>query len=133
MLFDPRPDVCAAAARAWCDWEDVHVSLTPGHIPTPVSRNPMFRLCFARLVTHYGRHAAFLEPDQLIHDAERLAGIPGVLIQGRCDVSGPLESAWRLSRRWRESRLVIVDDAGHGGGPSFTGAIVSALGQLAGR
>ena len=48
------------AAREWCSWEDAHVSLTPGHLPNPRYADPEFRLRFARLVTHYWRHAAFL-------------------------------------------------------------------------
>jgi hypothetical protein len=56
-----------------------------------------FRLRFARLVTHYWRHAAFLDEEQLLRDAPTLDGIPGVLVHGRYDVSGPLETAWRLS------------------------------------
>jgi proline iminopeptidase len=40
-------------------------------------------LRFARLVTHYWRHAAFLEESQLLRDATKLNGIPGVLIHVR--------------------------------------------------
>lgn len=58
-------------------------------------------------------------------------GIPGVLIHGRYDVSGPLETAWRLSQRWSTSRLHVLEDAGHGGGDSFLDAVVDALNQFA--
>ena len=91
MLADPDSAVRDHAAREWCLWEDAHVSLTPGHTPSPRYQDPAFRLRFARLVTHYWRHAAFLDEDQLIRDAARLNGIPGVLIHGRYDVSGPLD------------------------------------------
>ncbi len=131
LLFDPDPAVRDRAAREWCAWEDAHVSLTPGHRPNPRYDDPEFRLRFARLVTHYWRHAAFLEDDQLLRDAPTLDGIPGVLIHGRYDVSGPLETAWRLSQRWTTSRLHVIDDAGHGGSDTFTAAIVDALAQFA--
>jgi proline iminopeptidase len=42
------------------------------------------------------------------------------LIHGRLDVSSPLDVAWRLSRAWPGSRLVVIDDAGHGGYPAPT-------------
>ena len=48
---------------------------------------------FARIVTHYFRHGAWLEEGQLLRDARRLAGIPGVLIHGRLDLGGPLVAA----------------------------------------
>ena len=56
----------------------------------------------------------------------RLAGIPAVLIHGRYDVSGPLDTAWQLHQSWADSQLVVLDDAGHGGG-SITNELVRAL------
>lgn len=130
LLFDPDPAVRDRAAREWCNWEDAHISLTPGHQPSPIFEDPEFRLRFARLVTHYWRHAAFLGEDQLLRDAAILNGIPGVLIHGRYDVSGPLETAWRLSQTWTTSRLHVLDDAGHGG-ESLPGVVVAALNEFA--
>jgi proline iminopeptidase len=131
LLFDPDPAVREHAAREWCAWEETHVSLAPGHRPNPRYHDPEFRLRFARLVTHYWRHAAFLEDDQLLREASRLDGIPGVLIHGRYDVSGPLETAWRLSQRWSTSHLQVIDDAGHGDGDAFLAAIMDALTRFA--
>lgn len=102
----------------------------PGHLPNPRYEDPEFRLRFARLVTHYWRHAAFLGEDQLLRDAATLNGIPGVLIHGRYDVS-PLDTAWQLSQRWSTSELHVLDDAGHGGGDSFITAVVGALNRFA--
>ena len=127
LLFDPDPAVRAHAAREWCAWEEAHVSLTPGHRPHPRYEDADFRLRFARLVTHYWRHAAFLEEEQLLRDAPLLDGIPGVLIHGIYDVSAPLETPWRLSKRWSTCRLQVLADAGHGGGDSLMAAVVDAL------
>jgi len=133
VLFDPDPIVREQAARAWCAWEDAHVSLTPDHKQNPRFDDPEFRLRFARLVTHYWSHAGFLAENQLLHDAAILNGIPGVLIHGRYDVSSPLETAWRLSNNWVTSKLCVINDAGHGGGEAFIGAIVDALTQFASK
>jgi len=126
-LFDPDPIIREQAARAWCTWEDTHVSLTPDHKLNPRFDDPEFRLRFARLVTHYWSHAGFLAENQLLRDAAILNGIPGVLIHGRYDVSSPLETAWRLSKSWVTSQLCVINDAGHGGGETFIDAIVNAL------
>jgi proline iminopeptidase len=131
LLFDADPDVQERAARAWCAWEDTHVSLVPGHQHNHRFDKPEFRLRFARLVTHYWRHAAFVEDNQLLREAALLAGIPGVLIHGRYDVSSPLETAWRLSQNWSTSRLQVIDDAGHGGGEAFVAAVIEALTRVA--
>lgn len=131
LLFDADPEARERAAREWCHWEDAHVSLAPGHRPNPRYEDPEFRLRFARLVTHYWRNAAFLEEEQLLRDASKLNGIPGILIHGRYDVSGPLETAWRLSQNWTTSELQILDDMGHGNDASFPSAVVAALNQFA--
>jgi proline iminopeptidase len=123
-LADPDPEVQAAAALAWCTWEDAHISLTPGHSPGLRHADPQFRLTFARLVTHYWRNAAFVPP--ILDRMDRLAGVGGVLIHGRHDVSSPLRTAFELHRRWPGSELVVLDGAGHGG-PGFIDAVVSAI------
>jgi proline iminopeptidase len=131
LLFDPDPAVRECAAREWCAWEDAHVSLSPDHRPDRRYEDPAFRLRFARLVTHYWRHAAFLDEDELVRNASRLNGIPGMLIHGRFDLSSPLETAWRLAGEWRTSQLRVIDDGGHGGSGRFSAAIVDALHALA--
>lgn len=126
LLFDGDPAVCAAAAEQWCAWEDTHVSLAAGHRPDPRFADPEFRLRFARIVTHYWRHAAFLKDEELVRNAGVLRDIPGVLIHGRYDISSPLETAWRLHRAWPGTELLVVDDAGHGNG-SLPQQVVAAL------
>ena len=130
MLADADQTVRDRAAQAWCEWEDAHVSLTPGHQPNPRFDDAEFRLRFARLVPHYWRHATFLGEDQLIRDASRLNGIPGALIHGRFDVSGPLSTAWQLHRRWTTSKLHILEDAGHGGGHEFMPLVIRTLAEF---
>src|SRR3712207_7947966 len=89
------------------------VAVHPGHKPHPRYEDPAFRLGFARLVTHYWRHAAWLEDGVLLRNVSRLSGIPGVLIHGRLDIGGPLVTPWRLHRNWPGSELVVVGEAGH--------------------
>ncbi len=126
LLADPDPAVRDEAARAWCAWEDTHISLLPGWQPSPRYADPTFRSVFARLVTHYWSHGCFLTDGQLLAGMPRLAEIPATLIHGRYDVSGPADVAWQLHRAWPGSRLVLLDDAGHGGG-SFPAQITAAL------
>jgi proline iminopeptidase len=129
---------CERAAREWCAWEDTHVSLAPGHRPSPQYESPEFRLRFAKLVTHYWRHAAFLDDGAgddgpLLRDAASFDGVPGVMIHGRFDVSSPLETAWRLARGWRSCRLQVLEHSGHGDGDDFLPAVIGALNGFARR
>ena len=75
------PAVRIQAARDWVAWEDAILSLEEGYVvPNPRWADERFMVGFARLVTHYFSHAAWLEEDELLRNAPRLAGIPGVLI-----------------------------------------------------
>ncbi|WUH88793.1 prolyl aminopeptidase [Streptomyces sp. NBC_00433] len=126
MLADPDPRVRERAAAEWCRWEDVHVATHGGHRPDPRYLDPRFRLRFARLVTHYWRHAGFLGDGELLRGAGRLAGIPGVMVHGRMDISGPPDIAWQLAQVWADARLVLVDREGHGLSGDATRAAVLA-------
>ena len=132
MLHDPDDSVRVRAARAWCTWEDTHVATHPGYVPDDRYDDPRFRMCFARLVTHYWANGAFLPDGQLVRDATRLAAIPAVLITGRLDISGPPDIAWELAQRWPGAELVIVDGAGHGAGIRSTeNEIIAATDRFA--
>ncbi|MCL4543129.1 MAG: prolyl aminopeptidase [Chloroflexi bacterium] len=134
LLHDPRLAVREQAARDWCAWEDAHIAVRPDHRPNPRYDDRRFRMAFARLVTHYWQHAAWLEDGALLRDAGRLAGIPGVLVHGRIDLSGPLDIAWHLSQAWPESELVVIDEAGHGwGDPGMSDALVAATDRFPSR
>lgn len=109
-----------AAARAWDRWEGVHVSLDHPEVRDEGHAGPggtdAEREAFATLVTHYWANDAFLPAGRsILARADELAGIPGALIHGRRDVSGPAITAWRLAERWSHAELAIVEGEGHGG------------------
>lgn len=127
LLHDPDPAVRDRAARAWCAWESTHVAISGE--PTLDSRfeDPIFRLGFARLVTHYWSHTAWLEDGELLRNAGRLTGIPGVLVHGRLDLSSPPDVQILLAQAWPDASLILIDDAGHGAGhPGVSHAIITA-------
>jgi proline iminopeptidase len=131
LLNDPDPAVRQRAAEAWCMWE----SATPAWPPTAglAERftDPNYALAFARIVTHYVRHNAWLVDGSLLRDAHLLADIPGILVNGRFDFQAPIGNAWELKRVWPRAELVIVDDAGHSANPSLTQELISATDRFA--
>jgi proline iminopeptidase len=105
------------AASDWVAWEDAMLSLEEGYLaPNPRYTDERFRVAFARLVTHYFSHAAWLEEDELLGNAHKLRDIPGVLLHGRLDLAGPADVAWQLSREWPAAELHFVP-GGHTGMP----------------
>ncbi|MGH3889501.1 MAG: prolyl aminopeptidase [Pseudonocardiaceae bacterium] len=130
LLNDPDPKVREQAARGWCDWEDAVVSLEEGHQPNPRYADARFRMAFARLVTHYFHHHAWLADGILLREAGRLAGIPGVLVHGRLDLGGPPMTAWELAQAWPDAELNLVN-TGHTGGPDMLARLIAATNRFA--
>jgi proline iminopeptidase len=127
LLNDPDPTVRERAAEAWCLWESATPDWPPAAGLAERFRDKRFALGFARLVTHYVRHDAWLEDGCLLRDTGRLAGIPGVLVNGRFDLQAPIANVWALHRAWPSAELVIVENAGHAAGNlGITRALVRA-------
>jgi proline iminopeptidase len=123
-MADPDPQVRARAAQEWVTWEDAIVSLEPnGKRDNYSARVDEARLAFVRLCAHYFGHASFLEGEELIENAGRLAGIPAVLVHGRHDLGGPVGTAWAVAKAWPGAELVIVEDSGHTGSPTFNAEV----------
>lgn len=131
LLADDDPAVREKAALDWCEWEDSHVNLGPEPRRRLVAATPEFRMCFARLVTHYWRHAAWRAEGELLSGVAEIAHIPAVLIHGRLDVSGPPDTAWQLAQRWPAAQLHIVPGMGHESGGAMGALGVEALDTFA--
>lgn len=133
-LFDPDPAVHVPAGVAWTVWEHSTIRLVPNPAAIAEARaDEAAAVAFARIENHYFTHGGWLDEGGLIRDAgEKLAGIPGVIVQGRYDVCTPARTAWDLHRAWPEAELRIVADAGHAGSePGIVDALIRATDAFA--
>jgi proline iminopeptidase len=120
------------AAKAWSLWEGRASTLLPRTSVVEHFADPRTALSLACIECHYFMNDSFLEPDQILNHAERLRGIPGVIVHGRYDVVCPVEQAWVLHRAWPDSHLQIIADAGHSAAePGIVDALVAATNQFA--
>ncbi len=134
LLHDPDPAVCARAAYEWCLWESATPDWPPRDGLASRFTDPRFALGFARLVTWYVHHHEFLEDGAVFRDIAALAGIPGVLIDGRFDLQSPIGTAWELAQAWPDAELVVVEDAGHSGSaPGIAAELLRATDRFAVR
>jgi proline iminopeptidase len=134
LLHDPDPAVRRRAATEWCTWESASLAWPPEPRLAPRFTDPAYAMAFARLVTHYVRHNAWLHDDVLLRGADALAGIPGIMVQGRLDFGAPIAWAWDLKRVWPRADLIVVDDAGHAGDhPGVASELVRATDRFAAR
>ena len=123
-----------AAAKAWSVWEGRTASLLPNDAVVDFFSSPRNALSIARIECHYFVHQAFLRPNQLLEEVDRLKDIPGVIVHGRYDLICPLSSAWELHRAWPGSELQVVADAGHSATePGTRQALVEATERFVGE
>ncbi|MBS0002687.1 MAG: prolyl aminopeptidase [Thioalkalivibrio sp.] len=122
------------AAQAWSVWEGSSSCLRPNPDVVAHFADPSVAVSLARIECHYFFNDSFLEPDHLLRDAGRLAGIPGYIVHGRYDVVCPVEQAVALHRVWLQAELRIVPDAGHSAAePGIARELVKATDALVGR
>ena len=101
------------AAKAWSKWEGDIVTLLPSPETIEHFTSPDVAVAVARIENHYMANNGWFEPGQLLKGAEKLRGIPGVIVQGRHDTCTPPVAAWKLKKAWPEVDLNIIPDAGH--------------------
>ena len=131
-LNSPDPQVRLEAARAWSVWEASTSTLYPNEQLRAAYADPEYALAFARIENHYFVHGGFLTPGQLIENASKLAGVPGVIVQGRYDVCTPAKTAFELHRAWPQAEFHLIDDAGHAfTEPGILHQLIEALDRFA--
>jgi len=109
---DDREELLTAA-KAWSKWEGDIVTLLPSPSTVEHFTSPEIAVAVARIEHHYMAAKGWLEEGQLLRDAAKLKGIPGVIVQGRHDTCTPPIAAWKLKQAWPEVELNIIPDGGH--------------------
>lgn len=118
-------------ARAWSSWENalasIHTSGSTGESPGEYAR------AFARLENHYFINSGFLEKDGLIlEQMDKIAHIPGHIVQGRYDMICPPQAAWTLAERWPNAELKMIRQAGHAlSEPGISAELVRIMDRVA--
>lgn len=129
-LFSGDRSVEVKFGRAWAAWENALASIqsngSGGESP------PDYARAFSRLENHYFRNLGFLEQDgQIIQQMDRIAHIPGVIVQGRYDMICPPHSAYRLAESWPNADLRMVRNAGHAlSEPGISSELRRAMDQI---
>lgn len=131
LLNGSDPNVRRAAAEAWCTWESATLAWPPVTGLDERFEDAPYALAFARIVTHYVKHYAWLEDDRLLRNATSLADIPVVLVNGRFDFQAPIGNAWELSRVLPRAELVVVDGAGHATDDNISRELIRATSGFA--
>lgn len=121
-----------AAAKIWSQWEGRTATLLPNASVQDHFTDPHVALSLARIECDYFYNNCWLEPNQLLRDAQRLHDIPGVIVHGRYDVVCPVIQAFELHAAWPQAELQIIPEAGHAASePGISAALVRATDKFA--
>ncbi|WP_252257874.1 prolyl aminopeptidase [Erythrobacter aurantius] len=123
-----------AAAREWSLWEGSVATVLPNPELLDDFADPAKAVPFARICARYFLNDFYLEEAQLLRDADKIAHIPTIIVQGRHDICCPPTSAWALKKVLPKAELWIVDDGGHAASePGITDGLVRATDKFAGK
>ncbi|GAA4181779.1 prolyl aminopeptidase [Shinella granuli] len=123
-----------AAARAWSLWEGETITLLPEPATSDRFGEDEFAHAFARIENHFFVNAGWLEEGQLLRDAHRLQGIPGLIVHGRYDMPCPAKQAWALHKAWPEAEFYLIEGAGHAySEPGILDRLIYATDKFAGK
>lgn len=136
-ILGPDPEIARTFAWAWHDTERILSELAPGTLRLDLARiaDPARGLPTSPfLEAHYFRHQSFLADAPLLQNATALAGIPGILVQGRYDLLCPPATSHDLVQVWPDAEIRLVRDAGHSlsDGGTFA-ALKTAIAEMVDR
>jgi proline iminopeptidase len=122
------------AAKAWSIFEGEVITLLPEPATSGAFLDEDYALAFARLENHYFVNACWLEEEQLLRDAHRLADIPGTIVHGRYDMPCPAKYAWALHKAWPAADFHLIEGAGHAySEPGILDQLIRATDKYAGK
>jgi len=132
-ILDPDSAIHGPAARAWGQTEAILSEHAPKRDRLDTSPSRALPAT-PYMEAHYFANDSFMRPNQLIEDADKLAGIPAVIVQGRYDLLCPPATSHALAAKWREAEIRVVEGAGHTlYDPGVRDAVMKAIADVASR
>jgi proline iminopeptidase len=135
-ILDSDAGVHGPFARAWHDTEQILSEHRPGRIRLDIASLRSTRALPSSpfMEAHYFQNDCFMKPGQLMAEARRLKGIPGIVVQGRYDLLCPPATSHALGVRWPESEIRLVEGAGHSlYDPGIRDAVMKAIADMASK
>jgi proline iminopeptidase len=135
-ILDSDAAVHGPAARAWHDTERILSEHAPSRTRLDSaslrSTRPLPATPF--MEAHYFHNDCFMKPGQLMAQAGKLKGIPGIIVQGRYDFLCPPSTSHALAAVWPNAEIRMVEGAGHSlYDPGVRDAVMKAIADLASK
>jgi proline iminopeptidase len=133
-ILDPDPATHGPAARAWHDTERILSEHASARVRLDLDSLNSSRALPATpfMEAHYFRNDCFMRPGQLLAEAGKLKGIPGIMVQGRHDLLCPPATSHALAAVWPKSEARFIEGAGHSlYDPGIRNAVMKAIADMA--
>ena len=114
-ILDSDPALHGPAARAWHDTERILSEHTPARARLDLASLNSTKALPATpfMEAHYFQNDCFMKPNQLLTEAGKLKGFPGIIVQGRYDLLCPPATSHALGAVWPTAEIRVVEAAGH--------------------
>jgi proline iminopeptidase len=135
-ILDPDPAVHGPFARAWHDTERILSELVAarGRLDRNSLASSTSLPATPFMEAHYFQNDCFMRPGQLLEQAGKLEGIPGIIVQGRYDLLCPPATSHALAQVWRDAEIRVVEGAGHTlYDPGVRDALMKAIADMASK
>ena len=105
-ILDPDAAIHGPAARAWGETERILSEHAPnrGRLDLAALRSGRALPSTPFMEAHYFQNDCFMKPDQLMTEADKLADIPGIIVQGRYDLLCPPATSHALAADGRSPK-----------------------------
>jgi proline iminopeptidase len=135
-ILDSNSSVHGPFARAWHDTERILSEHAPSRSRLDLaSLNSSGALPATPFMeAHYFANDCYMRPGQILAGANKLQGIPGIIVQGRYDLLCPPATSHALAAVWPDAELRIVQGAGHTlYDPGIRNAVMKAIADIASK
>jgi len=135
-ILDEDAAVHGPAARAWHDTERILSEHAPSRTRLDLAAIKSGGALPATpfMEAHYFVNDCFMRPGQLMEEAGKLNGIPGIIVQGRYDLLCPPATSQALAARWPEAEIRVVEGAGHTlYDPGVRNAVMKGIADIASK
>jgi proline iminopeptidase len=135
-ILDPDPAIYGPAARAWGQTEGILSEHAPkrSRLDLPALKSSRTLPATPFMEAHYFANNSFMAPDQLMNEAGKLNGVPGIIVQGRYDLLCPPATSHALAAQWPNAEVRVINGAGHSlYDPGIRDAVMKAIADLASK
>ena len=97
--------------KRWAIWEGKCSTLYPSSMV--INQFDKCSISLSKIETHFFYNNCFIDENEIIKNVHKIENIKCEIIHGRYDIVCPFQQAYDLNKAYVNSRMNIIEDAGH--------------------